>query len=565
MGGKGLIDMETRSPFLLKLLPSFGDVAFLLPIGFLFARMNGCGTLLGDGDTGWHIRTGEWILANRAVPANDIFSYSKEGAPWFAWEWLSDVAFAWLHRAGGLEAVALFGVLMLALVFALLFRMMRRTANPLVAIAVTIMAVAASSTHWLARPHLFTLLFLVLFYSALERRRAGHTRTAGIPVLALLPAATILWANLHGGFIAGILMLATYGAGEGVKAALAGNAEMRGEHGRAARGYLLSALACLAASLANPYFYRLHMHMGWYLFNPFNSRHIVEFLSPNFHHPAAIFFEAMLALGAAAACWRLAQGRFIEPLLLLVWAHAGLLANRNIPLFMIVAAPVVASAVQEWLERAPEWNLSDRVKAALAQFQRIAASTSETDSVSRYRLVSAGAVLLVAAIMWAPNPPKKFRAEFDPNRYPVAALATLRENSQARIFTDDVWGDYLIWSLYPQHKVFLDGRTDFYGNEFEETCIDVLKVKYGWEETLGRFGVDTIVLPPSAPLAGALKESRRWRVVYDDGVAVVFRSVENPSGRQVSVAGLGSGLSRGRKVTKHQSRDRLITAIHTKT
>ena len=123
--------METqRSQFALKLLPSFTDFAFLMPIAFLFGRMDGVKTLLGDCDTGWHIRTGEWILANHAVPTRDIFSFSKPGDPWFAWEWLSDVLFAWMNAHGGLRAVVLFGILMLAVTFMLLFRLLRRKSNP---------------------------------------------------------------------------------------------------------------------------------------------------------------------------------------------------------------------------------------------------------------------------------------------------------------------------------------------------------------------------------------------------------------------------------------------------
>jgi len=99
----------------------------------------------------------------------------------------------------------------------------------------------------------------------------------------------------------------------------------------------------------------------------------------------------------------------------------------------------------------------------------------------------------------------------------------LRRIPAARIFTFDQWGDYLIWT---GHKVFVDGRSDFYGDDFEEKYIDVLNVKYGWEKTLGQFGVDTILMPPGAPLSGALKESSRWRVVYDDGISLVFRQVQ---------------------------------------
>src|SRR3954462_864904 len=105
------------SQSVLKLLPSFADFAFLMPTVLLFGRMDGLKTLLGDCDTGWHIRTGEGIVAHHGVPARDIFSYSKAGAPWFAWEWLSDVLFAWIHGAGGLRALAMLSVLLLCTVF----------------------------------------------------------------------------------------------------------------------------------------------------------------------------------------------------------------------------------------------------------------------------------------------------------------------------------------------------------------------------------------------------------------------------------------------------------------
>src|SRR5205809_1977441 len=144
MEGKG-------SQFAVKLLPSLTDFAFLMPIVFLFGRMEGVKTLLSDCDTGWHIRTGEWILANHWVPVRDVFSFSKAGAPWFAWEWLSDVLFAALNARGGLQAVVLFSIVMLSVTFTALFLLVRRKANPVVAIAVTMLAAAASSIHWLAR------------------------------------------------------------------------------------------------------------------------------------------------------------------------------------------------------------------------------------------------------------------------------------------------------------------------------------------------------------------------------------------------------------------------------
>src|ERR1019366_2961095 len=81
-------------PAVARFLPSLTDLAFLMPIILIFTKLSGARTLLGDGDTGWHIRTGEWILAHHQAPVSDMFSFSRPGAPWFAWEWLWDVLFA---------------------------------------------------------------------------------------------------------------------------------------------------------------------------------------------------------------------------------------------------------------------------------------------------------------------------------------------------------------------------------------------------------------------------------------------------------------------------------------
>jgi hypothetical protein len=135
----------------------------------------------------------------------------------------------------------------------------------------------------------------------------------------------------------------------------------------------------------------------------------------------------------------------------------------------------------------------------------------------------------------------------------------LRQDPSARIFTHDEWGDYLIFSLYPKGRVFVDGRSDYYGDDFETKCLDVLSVKADWEATLGRFGVDTILLPPDTPLAGALKENSRWHSVYNDGVAVIYRSTQKIAGKTSPVALLDSGAGRDREVTKTTASDQAIT------
>ena len=544
-----------RSQFAVKFLPSLTDFAFLLPIVFLFGRMDGVPTLLSDCDTGWHIRTGDWMVANHVVPTHDMFSFSKPNGVWFAWEWLSDLVFAGLNHAGGLRAVVLLTLLLLCATFTILFRLAGRHCNRVTAIAITTFAVAASSVHWLARPHLFTMLFLVCFCFVLERVREGKRSFAGIPYFVLLPLATMVWTNLHGGFLIGIVMVGAYGAGELLTAAFSADAEMRKPALQRAAAWFGTALACLAASLVNPYGWRLHVHLFEYLRDPYASQHIAEFFSLSFHHPAAIFFETLLLLSAASAIWFGSQGRYTESLLLLLFGHVGLLAARNIPLFAIVATPLIATAMEAWLARLPQLEVAGWLRRAAARFNETAAQTTATDAIPRLHLVSAAGFAVVAAILFAPAPPQKFRAEYDPKSYPAAAIEMLRRHPSARVFTHDEWGDYLIWRLYPTGKVFVDGRSDFYGDDFENKYIDVLNVKHDWQQILDGFGVNTILLPPSAPLAGVLKENSRWRNVYEDGVAVIYRSNAKTEGKPVSAALLGGGKGRDREVTKTSASD----------
>ncbi len=544
----------------IRLLPSMTDFAFLMPLLFIFTGMHGARTLLGDGDTGWHIRTGEWILSHHRVPSTDLFSFTKTGQPWFAWEWLWDVVFAWLHRQWGMAAVVLVSALAIALTSALLFRLAhRKSGNAVVAIAVTFLAVAGSSMHFLARPHLFTLLFTVVFYTLLERVR----ETGGRRTLWWLPALMLLWVNLHGGWFIGVVLAGMYAAGELAGGLFDGQAGALRAAVKRAVPYAACAAGCLAASLAGPYSYHLHVHIWQYLTDSFQREHIQEMIPINFQNPAARYFEAMLLAGAGACVWHLRRKRFTECLLVVLFAHAGLIAVRNVPIFGMVAAPVVALAAAEWLGKLEEAPVAAWLRGLARGLNGAGANIGSMEAIGRTHLVSVAALALLTAVLYAPSPPPNFRARFDGRDFPVKALASLGgPQAQGRVFTSDQWGDYLIYKQYPESRVFIDGRSDFYGSRFVRKYLDIVEVSYHWQQYLHEYGVDTVLLPTDAPLAGALKESSRWRVVYDDGHAIIFRAGARPEGQQVSAANHG-GKDRDRKITNAQTSDRTITKTKT--
>ena len=196
-----------------------------------------------------------------------------------------DLIFARLYQFGGLAAISLLAVLLLSATFLMLYRMALRKSNAPLALATLLLAVPASSIHFLARPHLFTLFLTVLFYSVLDRVRHGQTRFAGIPYLALLPAITVIWTNLHGGFFVGIALAMAFGFGELLTFAFTSDPAVRLAAREQFRSYALCAFGCVAASFLNPYTYHLHQHVFEYLADPYLSQHIAEFLSISFHHP----------------------------------------------------------------------------------------------------------------------------------------------------------------------------------------------------------------------------------------------------------------------------------------
>jgi len=427
----------------------------------------------------------------------------------------------------------------ICLTFALLYRLvLRRCGNPLIAVGLTAMAAAGSSIHWLARPHLFSALFMVIFLAVLDRVHEGRTR-----LLWTLPVLMILWTNLHGGFFIGIILVGTYAGGELLRAVFTNNREERLDAAKASLPYIYTVLGCTLATLANPYTYHLHEHILKYLNDPFQTKYILEFQSTNFRMGAAEFLEVMLAFSVGAAVWYGRRKQFTEVLTIIGWGHLSLIVVRNMPIFMLAAAPVVALPLTIWLRTLSEAPIAGWVRRFFGAAETIGAEIAPLERPWRTHAIPAVVMVLLAIAIQSPNAGKKLKPEYDPEKYPAAALALL-EQPGLRIFTHDEWGDYLLYHLWPKGvKVFVDGRSDFYGPKFGEAYIDILNVKYGWDQTLASYGVNTILMPVDAPLVGALKESRNWRVVYDDTRAIVFR--KTPAGaEQVSTSGIG-GWERG--------------------
>src|SRR5260370_32198394 len=192
------------------LLPSWSDLFFLFSTFWMFlATPLGWQRLLKDADTTLHIRIGQQILSTGSIPTIDWFSFSKPGGTWYAFEWLSEVMLASAYNLAGFKGVVLLAGMLIALYFTLLLKYaIWRGANGMIALVVVLMAATVSTIHFHARPHLFTLLFLTGAIWILE-----HNLRARWRLVWMLVPLTALRANLHGGFVIFLVLLALCSAG----------------------------------------------------------------------------------------------------------------------------------------------------------------------------------------------------------------------------------------------------------------------------------------------------------------------------------------------------------------
>src|SRR5579871_128387 len=211
--------------------------------------------------------------------------------------------------------------------------------------------------------------------------------------------------NLHGGWFIGVVLIGLYGAGELASGLFDAQSGAWPAAIKRTLPYFVCSLLCLAASLCGPYTYHLHVHIWQYLTDSFQREHIQEMLPISFQNPAARYFEVLLLAGAAACLWHLRRKRFTEVLLVVFFAHLGLIASRNIPIFGIAAAPVVALAVAEWFKKLEDGPVPAWLRSAASGLRNTGDSIGEMEAIGRAHLVSLAAFALLTAILYAPAPP----------------------------------------------------------------------------------------------------------------------------------------------------------------
>jgi hypothetical protein len=463
-------------------------VWFLLGVGvYLLLLVNGS-SLLNDSDTYWHIAAGKWILDHNALPRVDIYSFTKAGEPWISTSWLAQVLYAETFELAGWAGPIVLAATSIAGTFALLTLILSRRVPWTYAIIVALAALVLSTSHLFARPHVLALPVMVAWVnglvSASERREA--------PPFRLLPLI-VLWANLHGGFVFGLALVAPFAFDA------LWNAESSQRRPLALR-WLVFGICAVAASCATPYGWesmlasRKILELGGLL-------HLIhEWMPADFSGFNLLEATVFALIAGALYCGvELSPPRIVLALGLL---HMALSHVRNTEILALLMPLVVLMPVS-------------------SQFRLQAARYVKT----KFPIASAATLVAVLGVStWAFAANHKFSPPAVQS--PAAAVDVLKDRNTKRVLNDLPFGGYLISRELP---VFIDGRAELYGEDFETTYYRALQLQNVdlFLEMLKSYDIDAVLLAPSTPAASLLDHLEGWQRVYSDETAVVHIRTAN--------------------------------------
>lgn len=487
-----IISEESALRTVLRKVFSFPVFLGVLLVGALFP---GARTSLKDPDTWWHLAVGERILVERTLPTADPYSFTVSGNDWMAYEWLGEVVMASAARWGGLPGliallIALSGMLLLLLYYYAYLR----SGNVKAAFIACAVLLPAAAISFNLRPQLFGYAFLLVTLIFLERFRQGRQKT-----LWILPGLFLVWVNVHGTFMFGLWVMGFYWVGGLLSfrwGGLVAEKWTREQRKHLALVFLFS----LVALMFTPYGTRVAAYpLELALSQPVNIANIQEWQPLSFGMPVGKLCMGLLFLFFLAQVLSSRLTYRVEELWLLIFAvYAASQHVRFVVLFVLIFAPLLAALLSRWL---PPYRSS-----------------------RDFYVLNGALMVLIGTIIAVFFPSEGELKEVIAKTYPQEAVEYLREHpTHGPTFNEYGWGGYLIWSLSPNHKVFIDGRADIY--EYGGVLGDYLRISSLDRDTLTllrKYGVVACLVEREAPLSTLLAALPEWEQSYADDLSALF-------------------------------------------
>lgn len=459
-----------------------------------------------DSDTLWHLRAGEWQIDHRALLQTDFFSHTRQGQHWINHSWLSQIILFASYAALGNAGLAFYTAILATA--GMLFIYLQLEGDTLIRGFVLILASAAAASFWSPRPQMISFfLSCVILYLLWLYQKRGRDR------LWFIPPIFVLWANLHGGFAIGfiLIILAMLGAGaRWLFDNIFSHPTEPSEKPTFVPIFRLGVIGLVSAAAVslNPYGPSMLVYPFQTVGIGVLQNFINEWGSPSFHQAFTWpFLWMLLAILVVVGV----SGRrldWCDAILVAGTAYSAMLAGRNIATFAVASAATLSEHASAWAARQGyhiNWNRPPR-SIGLA--------------LINWLLLLLVLVAGVIKILYALTP--QIAADAQRASQPVDAVKYLETNHPAGpIFNNYNWGGYLIW-VARDYPVYVDGRTDLYDDEFLTVYLNTYSAQDGWDANLDKDNINLVLIEPASPLARVLAYDDHWEKTYEDSVAVVY-------------------------------------------
>ena len=457
---------------------------------------------LNDPDYFWHLKAGEYIVSHMALPSGDPFSYTFQGKPWVLSAWLFEAVlygvFTLLGTTGIKLLTATLGTVSTYIVY--------RAANRLLGVSTLALALAITYFTMLVggfvpRPQLVTYVLLAVFVHLL----VAFKYFADDRRLWLIPPLLVLWVNMHGAYLIGIVLLGLFCTCEWL-IYLAG--PVNPAHRRRLLKLSLIAAGGALATVINP------AGVGGWLFPlqvmnmDFANSVVAEWQSPNFRDLDGKLY-LVLAFGFfLASIYRQTKPDLTEIALPVFFLFAGFVSVRHIPLTMLILVPFVAVALRD----GPVQRFYGRLTGSGKQL-------GKAEYVLNWVLLC-----VIGMTFYLLNPTQQANAQVRLNALmPVKAVEFVKSHGiTGRMLNEYAQGGYLIYHLYPQQQVFIDGRADIYGDKFLKEFINIRQGEPGWDKAFDKYAIDYLIVRRDAPIRERLLSRDDFKMVYDDAAHSVL-------------------------------------------
>ncbi len=461
-----------------------------------------------DTDLWWHLLDGRYIAVHHAILRHDIYSATFYGHSWVDHEWLSELLLYGLYSLAGLWGTIVGFAVVIAATYALVYKqMLERGIRPLLGLAVLTLAFVASSITWGARPQMLTLLFLAAYSYLLWR----YQRNPNPRLLLWFPGLMLLWANLDGGWVLGLVLLAPALAGEWL------NRVTRAPEALSAvqlRWLGLALIATIVATLVNPDGLGEVLYPLVWVFPNAYANVLNEWVSPDFHQLQFMVFEGMLLLLLGGLMIGRRRPNWDQLLIVIAFTYLALAESRNVAVWTVVVTPLLAVFLQQA-------GTTLRQMLPERRYGRREVAGRWARAINLILLVMVLIVYLAEGVHYVNG---KALASAQRNNFPEGAaqyLATHRLPS--RVFNAYAWGGYLLWKDSPHYRDFIDGRANtLFDTRILNAYLTVSSAAPGWQDAVRQYNVQVIMMETGSAIDSVLALNHQWREAYHDNVTTIY-------------------------------------------